>query len=105
MDEDYAYRLSVRLFNKITHQSYDDISELRLLLEEAKEKCYPIGDTRRLLCHYEEALDKLDAGVYYVEVVRELSDHIFLSPLLTSSYHTSSYIEGDVAVKSCCQLL
>lgn len=100
MDEDYAYRLSVRLFNMITQQSYDDISELRTLLEEAKGKCYPVGDTRRLLWYYEVAVDKLEAGVYYVEVVKELSEHIFLSPLLFSSYYPSHQEARD-----CCYLL
>ena len=104
MDEDYAYRLSVLIFKKISQQSYDNVSELRLILEEAKGKCYPVGDMRRLLWHYEVSLDKLEAGVYYPEVVKELSDNIFLSPILSTTYNpldTSVSSKGN----NCCLLL
>lgn len=101
MDDDLAYRLSVRLFEKIALQNYDDRKELRALLQSALHYCFPTGDTHRRLLLYAVALDKLDAGVYYIDVVTELSHAIFddktLFPVMS--------VESASKNKRCCVLL
>lgn len=77
MDDDKAYRLSTILFEKIALQRYCTIDELYSLLDEAEEKCFPTGHTHRLLYHYRVAVNRLKDGVYYVDVVDELSLVLF----------------------------
>jgi hypothetical protein len=100
MDDDLAYRISIRLFEKIALQNYDDRKELRALLESAFHYCFPTGETHRRLLLYVEALDKLDAGVYYVDVVVQLSDNIFHDSTLFPPL-----VVASKAKKHCCVLL
>ena len=76
MDEDGAYRLSIRLFEKIVLQSYNCVDELYDILEDAEKKCFSTGVVHRMLYHYRSAVNKLATGTYYANVVSELSSDL-----------------------------
>lgn len=109
MDDDKAYRLSVCIFNRIALQNYDTIDELYDILDEALSLCFPTGDTHRILLMYEGNIKRLEAGVYYSEVVTDIT--IFLSTYSSLRYPSlghpfaspSSKISGKKG--QCCDIL